>query len=335
MQIQVGPKALNSQALAGLAAALNFQLPAGQAPEWIELIPAGVAVVGRDGRKWINDAPDTILAAFNASGRELVIDTEHATEIKAPKGDPAPAAGWVKALEIRAGAIWGRTEWTPAGAASVANREYRYISPVFYYDKPTGRIVQLLSIGLTNRPNLRLMALNQEGANPPQEAVMLKKLLKALGLAEDASEETALNAIGTLQGDLSTARNSAQTPSLEKFVPRPDYDAALARAQNAEQALKTKTDADLATAINAEVDAALKAGKITPATAEYHKANCRAEGGLERFRAFVAAAPVIGDPSGLDAKKPAAGVALNSQEVDVLNKMGLSEEQYKKYNPAQ
>ena len=40
----------------------------------------------------------------------------------------------------------------------------------------------------------------------------------------------------------------------------------------------------------AEIEAALGAGKITPATVEYHKASCRQDGGLERFRDFVKAA---------------------------------------------
>jgi len=317
-----------------LSAALNFDPGAGQAPEWIEVIPPGRVVTGRDGRKWVNDDPAAIIAAFNAAGTDLVLDVEHSTEIKAPKGEPAPAAGWIKALSQRdGGAIWGQVQWTPAGATAVANREYRYISPAFLFEATSGRIAQLLSVSLTNRPNLRLAALNHQ--HPMEEAVMLKKLLKALGLAEDASEETALNAIGKLQGDLQTALNRAEAPSLEKFVPRADHDAVMARALNAEQALKAKADAELTGAIEVEVTAALKAGKITPATVEYHKANCRAEGGLDRFRAYVAAAPVIGDPSGLDNKKPATGVALNAQEQDVLAKMGISVEDYRKYSQAQ
>jgi phage I-like protein len=263
------PAALNRLTGEELLVAFNFELPAGPAPEWLELIPAGQSVVGRDGRKWLNDRPQEVLAAFNADARDLVIDTEHATQLKAPKGEPAPAAGWVKALEARnAGAIWGRVEWTPAGALAVANREYRYISPVFTYEEHSGRIAQLVSIGLTNRPNLRLTALNQIGRSRPQEEEMLKKLLLALGLAENATEEQALNAIGTLRTDLATALNRAKTPDLQLFVPRADYDQVQTRAINAEKALADRAQAEQEAEIARVIDAALKAGKITPATKE-------------------------------------------------------------------
>jgi hypothetical protein len=79
---------------------------------------------------------------------------------------------------------------------------------------------------------------------------------------------------------------------------------------------------DLETAINTEIDTALKAGKITPATVDYHKAQCRTEGGLERFKQFVAATPVIGGDTNLDGKNPDGGnKALNAEEKDVIAKM--------------
>lgn len=72
----------------------------GNLPEWVELVPSG-QVVGRDGRAWINSDPQAIIAAFADSGADLPVDIEHATELKAPLGDPAPAAGWV--LELNRG----------------------------------------------------------------------------------------------------------------------------------------------------------------------------------------------------------------------------------------
>jgi len=78
--------------------ALCRALPEGDGPPgWLLLVPAG-RFEGRDGRFWVNDRPDAIVAAFEAAGQPLPIDWEHATEIKAPAGDPAPAAGWITAL---------------------------------------------------------------------------------------------------------------------------------------------------------------------------------------------------------------------------------------------
>lgn len=164
---------------------------------------------------------------------------------------------------------------------------------------------------------------------------MLKALLAKLGLTETVTEEQALNAVGKLQSDLQTALNRAETPSLDKFVPRADYDTALNRATVAEQKLKAQEDAAMETAINAEIDTALKSGKITPATVEYHRANCRQEGGLERFKAFVAAAPAIGDASGLDGKMAdQGGKALNAEQAQIAAMFGNSAEDLKKYGRA-
>ncbi len=140
-------------------------LPAGETPEWIELIPAG-EFAGRDGRGpyRLTDAA-AVIEASQALRMDagLPIDYDHATDFAAPAGRPAPAAGWIRGLEDRGGALWGRVEWTRHGAAAVAMREYRYISPVFEY-APSGEIVRLLRAALTNNPNLYLSAISSSAA---------------------------------------------------------------------------------------------------------------------------------------------------------------------------
>ena len=146
--------------------ALNVELDvSGGAPEWVELIPAGPYVVGRDGRRWLFDQPEQVVKN-SMLGADLPLDWEHSTEKKAPQGDEAPAAAWITSLEVRAGALWGRIAWNDRGRASVASREYRYLSPVFTYDRDTLRIFRLTSVGLVNSPNLQLPALNREEVTP-------------------------------------------------------------------------------------------------------------------------------------------------------------------------
>lgn len=301
-------------------------------PESAELIPAG-RVTGRDGRAWNNDTPQAILAHFAGLGMELPVDVEHSTELKAPKGEPAPAAGWVKGLEMRDGAVWGRIEWNQLGRELVGGKQYRYLSPVILYNPKSGAIGGLSSVALTNRPNLNLPALNHQNGEEtsPEEAIMLKALLAALGLPEDATEAQALIRVGSLKTDLETARNHAAQPSLDKYVPRADYDQVLSRATNAEQALASDRQSRLDADIEAAIAGALGEGKITPATVDYHKAQCRQEGGLERFAAFCAAAPIIGDPSGLDKKQPdGQEKALNADQRSILAKLGVSDEEFLK-----
>ena len=304
----------------------------GQAPEWVELIPAG-RVTGRDGRSWLNSRPEDILAGFAALGADLPVDIEHSTELKAPGGDPAPAAGWVKELQNRDGAVWGRIEWTDSGRELVASKAYRYLSPVIVYQRDNGLIAGLSSVGLTNRPNLHLPALNQQ--QDVEDEMDLKQLLAALEMPETATFAEALNKIAAVKGDLSTALNRADNPPLDKFVPRADHDAALARATNAEKKLADLEKAGLEEKIETAINAALEAGKITPATADYHRAQCRQEGGLERFAEYIKAAPAIGDASKLDGKKQAGeGTALNSEELKMCQALGVSEEDFLKTRAA-
>ena len=315
------------------AKARNMVLLAdGAPPEWVELIPSG-HVSGRDGREWTNDDPDGIVAAFQHHAGPLPIDWEHASEHKAPKGEEAPAAGWISALENRAGAIWGKVDWTPRAAAQIAAKEYRFLSPVFLYARNKQLSIQALcSAGLTNQPNLPLVALNAaEGLLDSQE-VPMKRVLEALGLKAEATEEEALSALQALQGDLKSAKAANQaSPSLDKYVPRGDYDAVVAKAANAERRLAEQAKAQAEAAIETAIGEALKAGKITPATAEYHKAQCRTEGGLARFQEYVKAAPAVGAGSGLDGKQPGGQTkALNAEQQAVCTALGIPEQEFVK-----
>lgn len=315
--------------------ALNTDLSAllklsadGKAPDWIELIPAGPTIVGRDGRTWLFDelAQQLVLVAFTDRGIDMVIDWEHASEIAAPAGEPAPAAGWINQLEIRAGALWGHVDWTPRAGAQVEAKEYRFVSPVFDYDDTDRRVLRMVSAGLTNKPNLVLTALNHEQQETQKVAIPLA-IAALLGLEANATDDQAVAAVTQLKAT-ATARNNEQ-PSLDKFVPRPDFDQAVSRATNAEQALATLKADDHKKAVEIEIEAALKAGKITPATADYHRALCSEQADLDRFREYVKAAPVIGDPSGLGEHKPdGTSTALNAEEKKVARLMGISESEF-------
>lgn len=328
-------KALNTEAATlGLRLSLNVELPAGEIPEWVELLPAGETVMGRDGRAWRNSNPQSVVDAFTSRNVDLVIDWEHASEHRAPQGQDAPAAGWVKELAVREGAVWGRVEWTEKAVAQLQRKEYRYLSPVFLFTRDEHDIVRLTSAGLTNQPNLELTALNQQNHHQThqEDFPVWKDLLKKLGLPEDATEAQAIAALNQVQADLETAKNREATPSLDKYVPRADFDQAQTRAANAEQKLETLKKEREDEAIDTAINQALEDGKIAPATVDYHKAQCRTEGGLERFKTFVESAPAITGDSGLDGRKtPGADKALNSETLKIAGMMGNSEEDLKKY----
>lgn len=84
------------------------------------------------------------------------------------------------------------------------------------------------------------------------------------------------------------------------------------------------------TEIEREIHTALEQKKITPATAEYHRAQCRAEGGLERFAAFVQAAPEVAADALLSNKQPEnVANSLFPEERALCGAMGLGEEAYR------
>ena len=309
--------------------ALNTDLSAtvsdGKAPEWVELIPPGPNVTGRDGRQWLFDEEAGMLVQSSFLGRaiDLPIDWEHATQHRASKGESAPAAGWIKQLELRNGALWGLVDWTPRASEQVINREYRFLSPVFDFDPDTTRIARLVSAGLTNKPNFLLTALNQETTeNTPVK--LSPAFLAALGLPETATEEQAIAAAAQLKA--TAQATNTEKPNLTQFVPRADYDALGVRATNAEQALATQKKVDHDKQVDAAITSATQAGKITPSTVEYHRAMCQDEAGLNRFKEFVTAAPVVAAATDLGTRKPDnLATALNSEEQKVAKLLGMSE----------
>ncbi len=306
-----------TRSISPLSLALNSE---GAAPEWVQLLPAGPQIVGRDGRQWRLDDPQALVRGFDPV-KPLQIDFEHSSQIKAPKGEPAPAVGWIEALELRGGELWGRVSWTPSGADAVATRAYRFLSPVFAHTADL-RITRFVSAGLTNSPNLEMTALNaeeQETSNMTMAAIC-----KALGLAETATDADALTAINQLQERERVALNAAQTPDPSKFVPVADHQLALNRLAQHDAAAAARAEA----AVTAAVDAAVAGGKIAPSSREYHLAACRAEGGLERFSAAMVSAPVIA-PSGVVNGDPASkGRVATAEELAACRALGLSVDEF-------
>ncbi len=302
----------SSSTLAGIA--LNVQ--DGAAPDWVQLIPAGPSILGRDGRRWTMSDPEAVVTATNRLGQPPHVDVEHSTQHRGAKGEPAPAVGWFDRIEARNGAIWGKVDWTDDGRTAVASRAYRYLSPVFRFDRRTGEVLAIVSAGLTNNPNLDMAALN---AAEQETDTMDAAVLDALGLSANATAADAVVAITKIREARDTALNAAQVPDPVRFVPQADHQLALNRIAGFEAADRARQDADIAAAL----DEAVAAGKIAPASRDYHLAACRAEGGLDRFRAAMAVAPAIIAPSGLDAKNPDKPQAYSAEELAVCQAMNM------------
>lgn len=308
---------------AGLALAATED---GAAPEWVQLTP-GRTMAARDGRFWRLSSPDAVIAAFRSYGADLPVDMEHATQIKGASGEAAPAVGWIKEIVARAAdegaALWARVEWLEAGRKAVAGRAYRYLSPAFTWDKATGEVQAIVSAALTNTPALRMAALSRAEKETRMD---LSRLAKAAELPETAS----LPEIEVAVCAMKAMRDRVDAPDMAKFAPRADVEQALARAEAAEAALKARDAAELDARIGAAVDAAVEAGKIAPAARGFYLDACRAEGGLDKFAAMVAASPVLVTPA-TPAQKPEGGAgALTAEDVAVCAALGIDKTAFAK-----
>lgn len=247
----------------------------GDVPEWVHLVPSGT-FSGRDGRgPYVLGDAAAVIRASMAEGK-LPVDENHATDLAAPAGAPAPARGWIVELQDRADGLWARVDWTESGRALVQEGAYRGISPVFTTGRG-GRIERVLRAALTNVPNLGALATLH------QENVMdLTRLRATLGLPADA-DATAINA--AVEGVLSerTAHAAALGALGQHFGVAAEgaaiLQAAQVRAQTAvSPALVVELQAQLATLAaerardraTAFVDAAIRAGKPVGALREHY-----------------------------------------------------------------
>ena len=311
---------------------LNFE--GNKIPDKIQLLPAGDYVAGRDGRRWTKRSAESIAQKSNEYLPQHIIDENHATDLKAPRGESAPAMGWF--TNVRAeedGSIWADAVWTSRGKAALENQEYRYISPVFECDA-SGEIIKIMRAALTNSPNLELQNLNSTQTapadNPAKENAMKKEICAALGLPETATDNEVLAAITALK----TQANSAQTVDLAAYAPRADLAQMEARAIAAEKLNAEMNAAQLKAKALSAVEKAVADRKIAPASKDAYLAMCATEEGLSNFSKIMESSPALipAGASGASGTPPVAETQaeLNAEEESICKAMGYTKEEWLK-----
>lgn len=293
-----------------------IELASGDVPEWVELIPAG-QFYGRDGRGPYFLNADAVQQAFASWAMPLAIDYEHQAFNALENGQPAPAAGWINALEVRTGAMWGKVEWTERAASYIAPREYRFLSPVFDYDK-SGQIVRVTGAGLTNNPNLYLTALNRRSDSPSSHRLetnmdeLLERIRYMLNLpvtatpeeikahiqrlidAIDAPTTVAMSSTlgladkhpGACLPDLFKAMHArlGTEPDPSRYVPKDEFD----RVAHSLSSLQSEQDI---ARVERTVRAAMTACKVSPGMEAWARAYCKAD--AVGFDSYLETAPVL------------------------------------------
>ncbi len=139
--------------------------------EKVKVTPVG-EVVGLDGREFKIDS-ELLLKSILENDLHIPLDINHNFD---------EAVGWFEknSFETREDGIYAMLEPTTKGAELIANKSYRYLSPVFVMGS-NNTVIGLDSVGLVNRPNLLNKELNEkEKNNLDKELEELKQKNKSL-----------------------------------------------------------------------------------------------------------------------------------------------------------
>lgn len=178
---------------------------------WCLIAPAGRFRAG-DGRPekpaagWIVAEPAALVDRLNARQAQMCVDYEHASLSAAKTGVAAPAAGWVTGWRWDdAAGLSAQISWCARAQSMIDADEYRYLSPVLIYDEPSGAVLSIYNIALTNNPALdqlpavqaALAALSQHqqtGGSAVDEfqAEMLRRLKYMFDLPEGSTPQDIL-----------------------------------------------------------------------------------------------------------------------------------------------
>jgi len=301
---------------------------------------------------------DQIILNFEAKLTDTVVDYEHASRFL---GEEAPAAGWIKLLEVRKVsnklALFAQVEWNEKAAEYIRKREYKYVSPTVIWNSVDPRSGQLRgaylhSLALTNTPFLEELpevSLKRDAAGQTEhlEEGNMEEYLKAialkLGLKEDAEPQAVVDAVGELHTlsaqrgtdlkavytrlDLGEDATSEQAVAQVVSMKRPVGEVDAARLQAVETELaEQKADKVVARA--------QKAGKLTAAKEQVDWFRGYAMKDPEAAEAWLKHAP---QAVPVEERKRAKGTKskdapLTPEEVTYCKQMDLTEEEFRKYN---
>ena len=339
----------------------SIVLPApanGSVPDWIQVFPSGT-FSGRDGRGPYVCNPAAVVARTREHNGPLdvPVDYDHQLEHAPRNGQPAIAAGWLTELEARADGVWGRVEWTDKGKAHVAAREYRYVSPVYYYEQDTGEIIALESVALTNIPNLtglKALAAREPGMNLCTGDItmsFLKTMASVLGVTDaeptEAAVETAARRVMADVGAMKSAMSvMAEAAKADDKTPGGIAKAVQSIAARAEHPDVSKyVPVETFNTVNAElsrmkaaqslalVEQGKAEGKISPALEGWAKEAAASD--PEAFKKFLASAPDLRPGKTAQATSATPPDAAPKAKLEDTAKafcraLGVSEDDYKK-----
>lgn len=317
------------------------QVDVSEVPEEIRILPFGMVHNTHQDFMVDDESCQLIIRQFKERRIDLVIDYEHQTL----KNIQAPAGGWIKDIRRGEDALVAKVEWTQKAKEYLANKEYRYLSPVVMVRKSDHKAVALHSAALTNTPAIDGMFAIVNSAGFPAGGIeerqggktmeFLQKLAAALGLPDTATEADVINAVEALtKKNTEVVANSTVLAmlGLEEGAKTEDVAAKIQQLSsgNGMEAELAALKENLARRDAAEaVAAAMKEGKVSAAQKEWAEGYALKD--PEGFAAFCEkAVPVV--PMGkVSTDGPKAAGKRTGVDAVILKNLGLTQEDVEKY----
>lgn len=210
---------------------MNKELKSGDIIQGVQLAPLGnYPAITTSGKKvdqlCDKQAYDQVAKVFNEAAREIQVDFDHKSEVS----DDSVAAGWiVKVWSDDTRGLLGDIKVSGKGAKALNELDYRFASAAFEL-ADDGRPQKLLSLALTNRPNMedieKVYNSKMEAGTETQvaslstseEQNMTLEIKQALGLPEDATDAVVLNGIQSLNGKLKEYMDKEKAAEAEAAV---------------------------------------------------------------------------------------------------------------------
>lgn len=175
------------------------------------------------------------------------------------------AYGWVQGVEARADGLYGQVKWSEEGKKLVENGHYKFFSP-YWGAEEIGRLnstklvrpVELVSVGLTNDPNIPTLPLSN---SKDKNMELLATLVALLKLENDANEEKVTNRIKELQA----SAERVTTVENEKKKVAEDLTAERQAHQQTKTTLENSVKTERKERITVLLDNAIGDGRITAA----------------------------------------------------------------------
>ncbi|MDR0340373.1 MAG: phage protease [Puniceicoccales bacterium] len=195
--------------------------------DWLKLVDygeyahrLGVQVVDREGAAAMADRFRSLWSRLARRFRGVPVYVGHPDddEFRGQVGHgDTKAYGWVLQLEARYDGLWIRVRWSPAGRQLLEGAHYKFLSPRWERERREGDRLypkSLLSVGLTNCPNMALEAIANGDSLPKvtqkveSEAIFPMETLPAVpGVANCCPVSGLLNSRPVLSVDLCRRQN--------------------------------------------------------------------------------------------------------------------------------